>query len=32
VFAVSSLDQALRDLQHLGGTLTAKHAPAQAAP
>jgi PDZ domain-containing protein len=32
VYAVSSLDQALRILKRLGGTLPANHVPAQAAP
>jgi PDZ domain-containing protein len=32
VYAVSSLDQALRILKRLGGTLPAHHVPAQAAP
>jgi PDZ domain-containing protein len=32
VYAVSTLDQALRILERLGGTLKASHQPAQAAP
>jgi PDZ domain-containing protein len=32
VYAVSSLDQALRILKRLGGTMPANHVPAQAAP
>jgi PDZ domain-containing protein len=32
VYAVSSLDQALRILKRLGGTMPAHHVPAQAAP
>ncbi len=32
VYAVSTLDQALRILKSLGGTLPASHLPAQAAP
>jgi len=32
VYAVSSLTQALRILQRLGGTMTTRHVSAQAAP
>jgi PDZ domain-containing protein len=32
VYAVSTLDQALTILKHLGGTLSSSHVPAQAAP
>jgi PDZ domain-containing protein len=32
IYAVSTLDQALRILERLGGTLSANHVPAQAAP
>jgi Lon-like protease len=32
IYAVSTLDQALRILERLGGTLPANHVPAQAAP
>jgi PDZ domain-containing protein len=32
VYKVSTLDQALQILKHLGGTMSAKHLPAQAAP